>query len=76
MKKIIFAAAAASMLIASSACADAENVGDVIGEIYSTDILATVDNVPIPSYNIGGRTVIVLEGSALIRIYSRLECGE
>lgn len=61
MKKIIFAAAAASMLIASSACADAENVGDVIGEIYSTDILATVDNVPIPSYNIGGRTVIVLE---------------
>lgn len=36
-------------------------VGDVVGNIYSTDIMAYVDGVPIQSYNIGGKTAIVLE---------------
>lgn len=35
--------------------------GDVIGEVYSTDILAYINGRPVPSYNIGGRTVIVAE---------------
>lgn len=32
--------------------------GDIIGHIYSTDIVAYIDNMPIPSYNIGGITVV------------------
>lgn len=36
-------------------------IGDVLGDIYSTDIITKLDDVPIPSYNLGGRTVIVLE---------------
>lgn len=35
--------------------------GDVIGEVYSTDILAKIDGLNAPSYNIGGRTAIVIE---------------
>ena len=35
--------------------------GDVIGSIYSTDILAYVNGRPIRSYNIGGKTVILVE---------------
>ncbi len=35
--------------------------GDVIGHIYSTDIRAYVNGVEVESYNIGGRTAIVLE---------------
>lgn len=35
--------------------------GDVVGEIYSTDILAFVNGCPINSYNIGGQTVILAE---------------
>ena len=35
--------------------------GDVIGQIYSTDILAYINGKPVPSYNIGGRTVIIAE---------------
>lgn len=37
------------------------NVGDAAGHIYSTDILTYVDDVPITSYNIGGKTVIPVE---------------
>ena len=37
------------------------NVGDVSGNIYSTDILTYVDDVPITSYNIGGKTIIPVE---------------
>lgn len=36
-------------------------VGDVVGNIYSTDIMAYVDGVPIQSYNIGGKTVVCIE---------------
>ena len=32
--------------------------GDVVGHIYSTDIVAYIDDMPIPSYNIGGETVV------------------
>ncbi len=38
----------------------AEN-GDVVGHIYSTDILAFVNGKPIDGYNIGGRTVVIAE---------------
>jgi hypothetical protein len=32
-----------------------------IGEIYSTDIVAYIDESPIQSYNIGGRTAVIVE---------------
>lgn len=35
--------------------------GDVIGKIYSTDIIAKIDGLNAPSYNIGGKTAIVIE---------------
>lgn len=37
------------------------NVGDIVSEIYSTDILTYVDNVPIQGYSINGKTMICLE---------------
>lgn len=36
-------------------------VGDAVGAIYSTDILAVVNGVPMQSYNIGGRTAVIAE---------------
>lgn len=35
--------------------------GDIAGQIYSTDILAYVNSKPVESYNIGGKTAIVME---------------
>ena len=49
---------ALTMFFGTSAYA---KVGDVIGNIYTTDIMAVVDGMPIKSYNIGGRTAIVVE---------------
>ena len=39
--------------------------GDVVGYIYSTDILAYVNGKPIESYNVGGKTAIVMEDLAM-----------
>lgn len=36
-------------------------VGDVCGDIYTTDIGAYIDDMPIKSYNIGGKTAVVVE---------------
>ena len=60
MKKAILflSAIAAAMCIAPIANAE---VGDVIGHIYSTDIRTYINGEEVPSYNIGGRTVIVVE---------------
>ncbi len=35
--------------------------GDINGAIYATDITATINGVTVPSYNIGGKTVVVVE---------------
>ncbi|MBR2743303.1 MAG: hypothetical protein IKD89_06910 [Clostridia bacterium] len=35
--------------------------GDIAGKIYSTDIIALINGSEVPSYNIGGRTVVVIE---------------
>ena len=60
MKKAVLflSALAAAMCIAPLANAE---VGDVIGHIYSTDIRTYINGKEVPSYNIGGRTVIVVE---------------
>ncbi len=38
-----------------------ENAGKIIGSIYETDIKATVYDVVLPSYNIGGKTAVAIE---------------
>ncbi len=35
--------------------------GDAIGNIYATDIKAVVNGVTVPSYNIGGKTAVIIE---------------
>lgn len=35
--------------------------GDVAGEIYATDIKTVINGVQVDSYNIGGRTVVIVE---------------
>ena len=35
--------------------------GDVVGKIYSTDIKAYINGVWVDSYNIGGKTVVIIE---------------
>ncbi len=42
----------------SSVCA---KNGDVIGKIYSTDIRAYINGIQVQSYNIGGKTAVVIE---------------
>lgn len=36
-------------------------LGNVIGEVLSTDIVAYIDGMPIASYNVGGKTVVIVE---------------
>ncbi len=50
-------------VIMLSFCASAK-VGDVIGNIYSTDILTYVDGAVIPSYSINGEMLIIAEDLA------------
>ena len=59
MKKLLFGAVLAVLVSAAPAAYAA--VGDVAGEIYSTDILAVVNGEPMASYNIGGRTAVIAE---------------
>lgn len=58
MKKTLILAALLCGLAAITA--HAAN-GDIAGHIYSTDIRAYINDVEVPSYNIGGRTVVVVE---------------
>jgi len=57
MKKFLFITAFCFLFALSCS---AKN-GDISGSIYSTDILAVVNGTPVPSYNIGGKTAILLE---------------
>ena len=58
MKKLILSLIAAGAL-AAGITASAE-VGDVVGNVYSTDILATVNGYAVPSYSLDGKTAIAL----------------
>ena len=58
MKKLIIALLSVVIgLVGNTVFAD----GNIVGHIYSTDILAFVNDKPIEGYNIGGRTVIIAE---------------
>lgn len=38
-----------------------KDIGKVIGSIYKTDIITYINGKRIPSYNIGGRTIVLIE---------------
>ncbi len=44
--------------------------GDVNGAIYETDITATINGINVPSYNIGGRTVVIVEDITTAHYYN------
>lgn len=60
MKKIIALFLTITMMFVMSATAIAAN-GDIAGRIYSTDIRAYINGVEVQSYNIGGKTAVVIE---------------
>ena len=60
LKKIIIMVAVLVCIICAKHAVFAQN-GDVIGKVYSTDIIAKIDGLNAPSYNIGGKTAIVIE---------------
>lgn len=60
MKKILIVMWAIVLLLLAAVSANAVN-GDVVGYIYSTDIKAFINGVEVKSYNIGGKTAVVIE---------------
>ena len=60
MKKFICASLASSLLLAVPSAFSA-NVGDKTGDVLSTDIVTYIEGVKVPSFNIAGRTAIVVE---------------
>ncbi len=60
MKKILSVILSAISILTISTSVFAAN-GDIAGHIYSTDIRAYINGVEVESYNIGGRTVVVIE---------------
>ncbi|MBQ7974372.1 MAG: hypothetical protein IJ300_01615 [Clostridia bacterium] len=60
MKKVFSILLTVATLLSSSTISYAKT-GDVVGEIYSTDIKAYINGVWVDSYNIGGKTVVIVE---------------
>ncbi len=60
MKKAISIILSAALLILMQTAVFAAN-GDVVGHIYSTDIQAYINGIEVESYNIGGKTAVVIE---------------
>lgn len=60
MKKFLSIILGTIMMLTISTSAFAAN-GDIAGHIYSTDIRAYINGVEVPSYNIGGKTAVVIE---------------
>lgn len=60
MKKIISIILSTIMMLTIYTTVFAAN-GDVVGHIYSTDIRAYINGVEVESYNIGGKTAVVIE---------------
>jgi len=61
MKKTVFSIILMIMAAVFSEVSAWAATGDVIGSIYSTDIMASINGVWVESYNIGGKTVVIIE---------------
>ena len=61
MRKTVFILLLGLVLSFSVSAADAAEIGTPIGKIYTTDILAYVDDAPIRAYALDGKTAIVVE---------------
>lgn len=60
MKKLLSIILSAIIVFTLSTSVFAAN-GDIVGHIYSTDIRAYINGVEVQSYNIGGKTAVVIE---------------
>ena len=60
MNKILTVTLTVILLFLAVTSVNAAN-GDIAGYIYSTDIKAFINGVEVKSYNIGGRTAVVIE---------------
>ncbi|MBQ7974722.1 MAG: hypothetical protein IJ300_03440 [Clostridia bacterium] len=60
-KKLISLIISAASILSAVASVSAANVGDVIGTVYNTDIVAYINNYAIPSYAANGTSVVVAE---------------
>ena len=60
MKRILSSVLVLSLIIATMIPTFAAN-GDISGHIYSTDIRAFINGIEVESYNIGGKTAVVIE---------------
>lgn len=60
MKKLICMILFTIMIFTLSVSVSAAN-GDVAGKIYATDIRAFINGIEVQSYNIGGKTAVILE---------------
>lgn len=69
MKKLLSIILMISMLFSAGVTAFASN-GDVVGQIYATDIRACINGVWVDSYNIGGKTVVIVEDITTQYYYS------
>lgn len=60
-RKIMFVWTVAMLLLLTSICAGAYNIGDVINHAQPTDIVAFINGHQLMSYNVDGYTYIVAE---------------
>ena len=60
MKKLLSIVLNVTMLLGMTSSVFAAN-GDIAGKIYTTDIKACINGVWVDSYNIGGKTVVIVE---------------
>lgn len=60
-KKTLGGFICAVMIFCLPSVADAYRVGDVTGKVLSTDIVTFVEGIEMPSFNIKGRTAIVVQ---------------
>ncbi len=71
MKKFVFFIPVLILFVFFVFCVNTyAKTGDIIGEIYETDITAFINNVEVSSYNIGGKTVIIVEDTTTDCFYN------
>lgn len=61
LRKLMFCTLGIFTVACMSAIVSHAAAGDIAGHIYSTDIRAYINDMEVPSYNIGGKTVVVIE---------------